>query len=153
MSKVVDVGAVPLECTSQVVTWRRHTLDSPPTGVDRGRDYALVNIMDAGGTDEGAYTPPSGVTISGRGRLELLRGAIDEALKVHEAPKPEPAKNWEVHLAGPDDLLAFATELEALRFCNKVNTAYVKDCERHPNPAEQVMAVATARYIGPPITP
>ncbi len=55
---------------------------------------------------------------------------------------PQPAgAAFEVRIAGPDDVIQNADELEALRCANKVNIEYLAD--RLKNPDNEVLCVAT----------
>lgn len=51
------------------------------------------------------------------------------------------ASQWEVRVAGPDDVIACATELEAHRMANATNKLYLAD--RLKNPDNEVLCVAT----------
>ena len=50
---------------------------------------------------------------------------------------------FEVRVAGPDDVYTHESELAALRQANEINQGFLADLLRHPNPADQVLCVAT----------
>lgn len=50
---------------------------------------------------------------------------------------------YEVRVAGPDDVHTHDDEVSALRQANEINKAYLADCLKHPDPADQVLCVAT----------
>lgn len=70
--------------------------------------------------------------------IALLRGRLEKAPELSGA-------RWEVHVAGPDDIVAFPTEIDALRRANEVNKAYLTDRLAHPK--DDVLCVATVRAI------
>lgn len=51
-----------------------------------------------------------------------------------------------VHVAGPDDVVPFHDELEAYRYANEVNAAYLADRLKHPD--DWVLCVATVHAAG-----
>lgn len=59
-----------------------------------------------------------------------------------EDPAPE-AMPFEVRIAGPDDVIPFADELDAHRRANIINQQHVADCLKNPAPEAYVMCVAT----------
>ena len=50
---------------------------------------------------------------------------------------------FEVRVAGPDDVHTHDSELSALRQANEINLAFLSDLLTHPDPADQVLCVAT----------
>jgi hypothetical protein len=56
-------------------------------------------------------------------------------------------KRFEVRIAGPDDVVVFSDELEAHQRANEVNKQYLADCLANPDPADQVLCVATVHEI------
>lgn len=56
-------------------------------------------------------------------------------------------KKFEMIVAGPDDVIVFSDELEALQRANEVNKQYLEYCLKHPDPADQVLCVATVHEI------
>jgi hypothetical protein len=50
---------------------------------------------------------------------------------------------YEVRVAGPDDVHTHADELSALRQANQINQAFLAGLLKHPDPADQVLCVAT----------
>jgi len=50
-------------------------------------------------------------------------------------------EKWKVHIAGPDDIIFFSDELEALRRANEINKIYLQD--RLDHPGNEVLMVAT----------
>jgi len=55
------------------------------------------------------------------------------------------SKEFELRIAGPDDVIVFRDELEALRVANQINKQYLDDREAHPN--SEVMCVATVHEV------
>lgn len=68
---------------------------------------------------------------------QIANGLIDDLIKKEEQKKDK----WEVHTAGPDDIVIFDTEIEALRRANGTNKSYLK--HRLSHPGEEVLMVAT----------
>lgn len=54
-------------------------------------------------------------------------------------------KTYEMRVAGPDDVIVFSDELEALQRANEVNKAYLTD--RAANPDSEVLCVATVTEV------
>ena len=54
-------------------------------------------------------------------------------------------KTYEMHVAGPDDVIVFSDELEALRRANEVNKAYLAD--RAANPDNEMLCVAVVNEV------
>jgi hypothetical protein len=54
-------------------------------------------------------------------------------------------KTYEMHVAGPDDIIVFSYELEALQRANEVNKIYLAD--RAANPDNEVLCVAVVNEI------
>ena len=54
---------------------------------------------------------------------------------------------YEVHVAGPDDVHTHDDELSALRQANEINKAFLADLLKNPNPADQVLCVATVHHV------
>lgn len=52
---------------------------------------------------------------------------------------------YELRIAGPDDVIVFSDELEALQRANEVNKQYLDDRARHPN--QEVLCVATVHEV------
>ena len=52
---------------------------------------------------------------------------------------------FEVRVVGPDDVHTHDSELSALRHANEINLAFLADLLTHPNPADQVLCVATVQ--------
>lgn len=52
---------------------------------------------------------------------------------------------WEMRIAGPDDVLVFSDELEALQRANEVNKQYLADRLKHPD--NEVLCVATVHCV------
>ena len=50
---------------------------------------------------------------------------------------------YEVRVAGPGDVHTHDSELAALRQANEINKAFLADLLTHPDPADQVLCVAT----------
>ena len=55
------------------------------------------------------------------------------------------SKQFEVRIAGPDDVIVFSDELEALQRANDINKQFVDDCLKNPN--DLVLCVATVHEI------
>lgn len=72
----VRTEAFPLGYTHQVATVRYHLIDGVRTTMF---NPALV-LLDAGGSDAGAYTPPSAITLTTREPIRALRDACNVAL-------------------------------------------------------------------------
>ena len=53
--------------------------------------------------------------------------------------------DWEMRIAGPDDVLVFSDELEALQRTNEVNKQYLADRLTHPD--SEVLCVATVHRV------
>lgn len=64
-----------------------------------------------------------------------------------EAPAPAaPGEvEWEMRIAGPDDVLVFSSQLEALHRANEVNKQYIADRLKHPD--NEVLCVATVHLV------
>jgi hypothetical protein len=56
-------------------------------------------------------------------------------------------REFEMHIAGPDDVIVFSDELEALQRANEINKAYLAD--REANPDNEVLCVATVTETEP----
>ncbi|MEO6145903.1 MAG: hypothetical protein ABIT70_02400 [Sulfuriferula sp.] len=54
-------------------------------------------------------------------------------------------KIWEVRIAGPDDVIVFSDELEALQRANEINQQYLADRAAHPG--SEVLCVATVHEV------
>ncbi len=52
---------------------------------------------------------------------------------------------FELRIAGPDDVIVFSDELEALQRANEINKQYLQDRMAHPN--SEVLCVATVNEI------
>jgi len=52
---------------------------------------------------------------------------------------------YEVRIAGPDDVIVFSYELEALQRANEINKMYIKDRLEHPD--NEVLMVATVHDV------
>ena len=52
---------------------------------------------------------------------------------------------YELRIAGPDDVIVFSDELEAHRRANEINKQYLEDRAKHPN--AEVLCVATVHEI------
>ena len=56
---------------------------------------------------------------------------------------------YEVRVAGPDDVHTHDDELTALRQANQINQAFLADLLKHPDPADQVLCLATVQLVPP----
>jgi len=52
---------------------------------------------------------------------------------------------YELRIAGPDDVIVFSDELEAHQRANEINKQYLDDRAKHPN--AEVLCVATVHAI------
>ena len=52
---------------------------------------------------------------------------------------------YELRIAGPDDVIVFSDELEALQRANEVNKQYLHDRAAHPG--KEVLCVATVHEV------
>jgi hypothetical protein len=113
-------------------------------------------------SDWGVYWRASdahGVDLSLEQAIDLLRDALGVEVEIAALPPTAYADgftdgasvgDFDVRIAGPDDVIPFDDELAAHRHANAVNQAYLADCLKNPNPMDQVLCVATvhARGIG-----
>ena len=76
-AKPYQYGATPLCGIEKVATWQRQTAP--------GASLPIVVIHERCSMEDGAYYPPSSITIFSASSM-ALRGAIDEALKDGESP-------------------------------------------------------------------
>ena len=53
--------------------------------------------------------------------------------------------NFELRVAGPDDVVTYDDELVALRNANAINKQYLADCAAHPG--HEVLCVATVHAV------
>lgn len=53
--------------------------------------------------------------------------------------------NFELRIAGPDDVVTYDDELVALRNANAINKQYLTDCAAHPG--NEVLCVATVHTV------
>ena len=54
-------------------------------------------------------------------------------------------KTYEMHIAGPDDIIVFSDELESLQRANEVNKIYLAD--RAASPDNEVLCIATVTEV------
>lgn len=83
-----------------------------------------------------------------------LSKPLPAGTKLYAAPVPAKApmmptlddgRVFEVRIAGPDDVIVFSDELEALQRANDVNKQFVADCLKHPD--DHVLCVATVHDV------
>jgi len=53
--------------------------------------------------------------------------------------------SYEMHVAGPDDIVVFSSEFEALQRANEINKMYLAD--RLANPGSEVLCVAVVNEV------
>lgn len=81
--KTLEMGAVCLGIVGATASWRRVKADA------KNRFEPMLVIQLCGGVEDGAYTPPSDITIANVQGLLALREAIDEALKYDSPSQKE----------------------------------------------------------------
>ena len=52
---------------------------------------------------------------------------------------------YELRIAGPDDVIVFSDELEAYQRANEINKQYLEDRAKHPT--QEVLCVATVHEV------
>ena len=52
---------------------------------------------------------------------------------------------YELRIAGPDDVIVFSDELEAHQRANEINKQYLEDRAKHPT--QEVLCVATVHEV------
>lgn len=57
----------------------------------------------------------------------------------------ETKMQYEMRVAGPDDVVVFSDELEALQRANEVNKQYLQDRMTHPD--SEVLCIATVHEV------
>jgi len=78
--------------------------------------------------------------------LPRIRGFLRQfPAEESQAEPKEYSKAFEVHIAGPDDVIQFSDELAAYRHANAINKAYLAD--RAKNPDNEVLYIATVHGI------
>jgi len=81
--------------------------------------------------------------------LRLTQIVKDQQDRIDRMTAPADLESeWEVRIAGPDDVIVFSDEVEALRRANEVNIVYLADRLKHPN--DEVMCIATAHRVAAP---
>ncbi|GAB4059135.1 hypothetical protein [Uliginosibacterium sediminicola] len=92
--------------------------------------------------------PPTPTADEIREQIDMLQQLLDDQSepKHPEAIKlTDESESFEVRIAGPDDVIVFSDEIEALRRANEVNKTYLE--ERLRNPESEVLCVATVHAI------
>lgn len=78
------------------------------------------------------------------GLCDVIEAMIERARR----QDTNPDVRYELRIAGPDDVIVFADEVEALYRANDVNIQYLSDREKHPD--NEVMCIATVHRVAAP---
>lgn len=81
------------------------------------------------------------------GLCDVIEAMIERARRQDR----DPTVQYELRIAGPDDVIVFTDEVEALYRANDVNIQYLAD--RLQNPDNEVMCIATVHRVAAPEVP